>query len=121
MRDGKLRRRLVDGICLNGEIVQEKSEPVVVKLVYDISVRNDEYLFDCNYEQIYAPAGTYFMKAGKLRRRLVDGIFLNREIVQEKSEPVVVKLVYDISVKIVGGRVFYETHLEVLLMLLKVE
>uniref|UniRef100_A0A0N5BCF3 Uncharacterized protein n=1 Tax=Strongyloides papillosus TaxID=174720 RepID=A0A0N5BCF3_STREA len=78
--------------------------------ILNVTVINNECMFDCDYKQSIAPAGTHFISGGKLRRRLVDTICLNGEIVQEKSEPVVVQLVYDISVAITGGRTFCQTH-----------
>uniref|UniRef100_A0A0K0FXD9 Uncharacterized protein n=1 Tax=Strongyloides venezuelensis TaxID=75913 RepID=A0A0K0FXD9_STRVS len=116
----KTRLRHIPIEVINDFRVQHKATPdqarekvIVVSRLYDIlnvTIVDNECMFDCDYKQSIAPAGSHFMRNGKLRRRLIDTVCLNGEIVQEQSEPVVVTIVYDISVAITGGRVFCETH-----------
>uniref|UniRef100_A0A0K0FXD8 Conserved domain protein n=1 Tax=Strongyloides venezuelensis TaxID=75913 RepID=A0A0K0FXD8_STRVS len=47
-------------------------------------IENSECTFDCAYKQYIAPSESYFMRDGKLRRRLADRVCLNGEIVKNK-------------------------------------
>uniref|UniRef100_A0A0N5BRP7 Uncharacterized protein n=1 Tax=Strongyloides papillosus TaxID=174720 RepID=A0A0N5BRP7_STREA len=93
---------------------QAREKVVIVNRLRDIlnvTVIYNECMSDCDFKQSIAPAGTHFInREGRLRKRLVDTVCLNGEIIQEQSRPLVVELVYDISVAITGGRTFCQVH-----------
>ncbi|CEF69909.1 Hypothetical protein SRAE_2000455500 [Strongyloides ratti] len=88
-----------------GTSVNEKQSNLL-----NVTIIDNECLYDCNYRKSYAPAGSYFMDGNIIKKRLEDGICLNGEIVHEKAVNAISTIVFNVSVRPLDKRVFCVTH-----------